>query len=210
MKIWLLYPVLLASSGLLIFVVRCVLGLLAKHPPKMRALRSVAAKSLGVLMLLATAIGMLAVPKNPPLDSGVLNAPLRLMQRLAGDSPGSRLFTADELDARFVLQSVDTNADWSAAMLVGAVEPTTWPMTGAFKDKYENLSVGGWEFPYLGAFPFGTNEVTRMARRFPAAIFSPRQGQVSRAASGHSTRPRTRSTPGRTVYSSTAPCRRIP
>ena len=48
----------------------------------MRALRSVAAKSLGVLMLLATAIGMLAVPKNPPLDSGVLNAPLRLMQRL--------------------------------------------------------------------------------------------------------------------------------
>ena len=129
----------------------------------MCALRSVAAKSLGVLMLLATAIGMLAVPKNPPLDSGVLNAPLRLMQRLAGDSPGSRLFTADELDARFVLQSVDTNADWSAAMLVGAVEPTTWPMTGAFKDKYENLSVGGWEFPYLGAFPFGTNEVTRMA-----------------------------------------------
>ena len=37
MKIWLLYPFLLASSGLLIFVVRCALGLLAKHPPKILA-----------------------------------------------------------------------------------------------------------------------------------------------------------------------------
>ncbi len=163
MKNWLLYPFLLASSGLLIFVVRCVLGLLAKHPPKMRAMRSVPVKCLGVLMLLATAIGMLAVPKNPPLGGGVLDAPLRLMQRLAGDPPESRLFTADELDARFVLQSVDTNSEWSATKPTGAVEPTVWSLTGAFRDKYENLAVGGWEFPYLGAFPFGTNEVTRMA-----------------------------------------------
>ena len=145
MKIWLLYPVLLASSGLLIFVVRCVLGLLAKHPPKMRAMRGVPRRRLAAFLPLVVVLAIFASIKNTPHGGGILNVPLRLMQQFAGDPPGSRQFTADEKAALFVLQSVDTNAEWSAAKPQGAAEPTAWPATGAFADKYENLSPA-WTF----------------------------------------------------------------
>ena len=67
MKIWLLYPVLLASSGLLFFVARCILGLLAKHPPKMSALRSVPTYRLAAFLPLAVVLTILAFRKGPPL-----------------------------------------------------------------------------------------------------------------------------------------------
>ncbi len=53
------------AFGLLVLIALCVINAVAKNPPKMRALRGVPVKCLGVLMLFATAIGMLAVPKNP-------------------------------------------------------------------------------------------------------------------------------------------------
>ena len=160
---WFGYFVVFVIVVLVALMACCVKGAIAKHPPKMRALRSVPRWRLLFFLPLVVVLAIFASLKNTPQGGGVLNAPLRLIQRLAGDPPGSRQFTADEKAARFVLQCVDTNAEWSAAMPAGAVEPTTWPQTGAFKDKYENLSVGGWEFPHIGAFPFGTNEVTRMA-----------------------------------------------
>ena len=53
------------AFGLLALITFCAISAVAKHPPKMCAMRSVPVKSIAVLMLLATAIGMLAVPKNP-------------------------------------------------------------------------------------------------------------------------------------------------
>ena len=119
-----------------------------------------------VCTAMAGKVGLMGLLSH--MFSGGLQPANGMSNALGGDMlnsppPMTRQFTADELEARFVLLSVDTNVEWSAAMPVGAVEPTTWPQTGAFKDKYENLSVGGWEFPHIGAFPFGTNEVTRMA-----------------------------------------------
>lgn len=163
MQRWLEYFAVFAVVVLVTLTACCVKGAVAKHPPRMRALCSVPRWRLLVFLPIVVVLAIFASRKNPPPGGGIPNALPRLLQQLAGDPPGLRQFTDDEKAARFVLQRMDVNAEWSAAMPSGAVEPTTWALTGAFSDKYENLPVGGWEFPYGGAFPFGTNEVTRMA-----------------------------------------------
>lgn len=163
MQRWLEYFAVFAVVVLVTLTACCVKGAVAKHPPRMRALCSVPRWRFLVFLPIVAVLAIFASRKNPPPGGGIPTALPRLLQQLAGDPPGLRQFTDDEKAARFVLQSVDTNSEWSAAKPTGAVEPTTWALTGAFSDKYANLAVGGWEFPYLGAFPFGTNEVTRMA-----------------------------------------------